>query len=285
MGGIGGGSDGIEPPMATGWRPLVGDPLPPAEHETEQEPHQTFCCYPYFFNRRLLAAELPSPEGTVWAVGGGGGGGAAPPFVDCWGALEPEVPWAALEPAEANLAWFKFFWLRVASVTEDWNCPPKSEEPTKGVDRRVTLRASSHEAWSIEDHVALNRNSHWCRLGRGLARLSNGPMQVVTHCFEDGVSLTMIVQVIDHNLYMPSKLTGHRWCLKWRLQDSAKVRINGQRTDISDLFNHPLLHLRSLKQRRIQFCRDLMGWSGICSFHRCRRLLKSLGQLSHHVRV
>ena len=32
---------------------------------------------------------------------------------------------------------------------------------------------------------------------------------VVTHCFEDGIALTMIVQVIDHNRHMPSKPPGH----------------------------------------------------------------------------
>ena len=34
---------------------------------------------------------------------------------------------------------------------------------------------------------------------RGHAGLSNGPIQVVTRCCEDGITLTMIVQVVDHD--------------------------------------------------------------------------------------
>ena len=50
----------------------------------------------------------------------------------------------------------------------------------------------------IKDHAALSHNSHPFHLGRVLVRLSNGPMQVVPHCFEEGITLTMIV-------HMPSK--------------------------------------------------------------------------------
>ena len=137
----------------------------------------------------------------------------------------------------------------------------------------------------IEDDAALGRNSHRCCLGRGEARLSDGPMQVVTHCFEDGISLTMIVQTIDQYCHMPTKLPERHWCLKGRFQGSAKVRINSQGIDISDLFDHFLLHFRSLKQCRIQFHRNLIGHSSICNFCCCQRFLKSLGQFSHHVWV
>ncbi len=47
------------------------------------------------------------------------------------------------------------------------------------------------------------------------------------------------------------------------------IRPNGQETDISDLFNHFLLHFRRLEQRRIQFRRDLVGRRRVCNFRRC----------------
>ena len=57
IGGVG-GSDGVKPSKATGWGPLVGDPLPPAEPEAD------LLLLPLLCDQRLLAAETPSPEVT-----------------------------------------------------------------------------------------------------------------------------------------------------------------------------------------------------------------------------
>ncbi len=68
---------------------------------------------------------------------------------------------------------------------KDSNCLPKSEVPTKRVLKEygpggpaITKRRG------IQDHVALSCNSHRY-LGRGQARLSDGPMQIGTNCFEN----------------------------------------------------------------------------------------------------
>ncbi len=148
---------------ASCWRPPA--PWHPAEPEAEQGARvPDLLLAPLFFYQRLLAAEPPSPEGTEWAVGGGGTGGAALHFWDYWAA--PVVPWATLEPDEANLlTWVNFSWLRIASLTEDWNCPPKNKEPTKGVDKRVALRgrqSQNVEASRIMRHwAAMATDAAW----------------------------------------------------------------------------------------------------------------------------
>ena len=96
---------------------------------------------------------------------------------------------------------------------------------THGVGRsQQRVRQESGPKWPaitncgpIKDHAALSHNSHQCCLGRGRARLSNGLVLVITHCFEDGIILTIIVQVVDHNRHMLIEMPG---CLKGRLQGS-----------------------------------------------------------------
>ncbi len=131
MGGIG-GVDGREPSMVTSWRPLVRDPLlPDALLSLRLSRGPTWPLIVPVFRLVMFNHKPPLPEV----------GGMYSRFCNLWLTLEPELLWAALEPAKARrVIWLNCSWIRMASSMEDWNCPPKSEVPTKVVVTSMTLR-------------------------------------------------------------------------------------------------------------------------------------------------
>ncbi len=86
---------------------LPETPLPwhPAESATEHR-FPTACFY-------SLKPTSSCPTAEVY------GGGGALLFRDCWLALNPEGPWATLDPANAkHQTWLRCSWLWVASSTD-----------------------------------------------------------------------------------------------------------------------------------------------------------------------
>ncbi len=157
------------------------------------------------------------------------------------------------------LTWLNCFWLWLASSLEDWNCCPKTEILTKGIDRTVPHRTVAQRGQQSQNAEASNTMQHWATTvtEAGWAKVWQDSLvascRLVKNCFKDVITQMLIEKVVDQKYRVPPKPPECHWGLKGRLQGLAEFMIHDLGTDINDVLDHLHLHLRSLEQCWVQF--------------------------------
>ena len=126
-----------------------------------------------------MVPEPPSDWGAAEVDGGRGGAEWAHLLWVCWAAFGAWAPGADLEPADTRHAtWLNGSWLCVTVFTKDMNCPPKREEPIKGIAGARTKGLCSPISQCITHQVALRCNGNWSTTSRGWTGFQDGTLKL-----------------------------------------------------------------------------------------------------------